>query len=56
MGRPVTKPLLLILALQVLTFIALGILFMREGQWRLGIAQALLAAVQLIIYTGRMAP
>lgn len=44
----------LILAVQVLTFIALGALFIRDGQVRLGVAQLMLAAVQAVIYTGRM--
>ena len=47
--------MLLVLALQVLTFIALGILFMREGQWRLGACQVMLAGVQAILYSGRFA-
>lgn len=43
-----------ILLVQVLTFIALGIIFLTDGQWRLGTAQLLLAAVQAIIYSGEM--
>jgi hypothetical protein len=44
-----------ILAVQVLTFVALGGYFIANDQWRLGTAQLLLAAVQAIIYTGRFA-
>lgn len=44
-----------ILAVQVLTFLALGWLFLAAGDWRLGAAQLLLAGVQAIIYSGRMA-
>lgn len=44
-----------ILIVQVLTFIALGTLFLVSGDWRLGAAQLLLASVQAIIYSGRMA-
>jgi hypothetical protein len=39
-----------IVAVQVLTFVALGALLCAEGQWRLGSAQLLLAAVQAVIY------
>jgi hypothetical protein len=44
-----------LLAIQVATFVALGVLFLAGGQLRLGIAQLLLAAVQAVIYSGRMA-
>jgi hypothetical protein len=44
--------LLIILGVQVLTFGALGVMFLVEGNWRLGVAQLLLAAVQAIIYSG----
>ncbi|MGH2964409.1 MAG: hypothetical protein ACRDMH_03380 [Solirubrobacterales bacterium] len=44
-----------ILTVQICTFIALGATFISAGQWRLGTAQLLLALVQLIIYSGRMA-
>jgi predicted membrane-bound dolichyl-phosphate-mannose-protein mannosyltransferase len=44
-----------ILGIQVATFIALGALFVAQGQWRLGGAQLLLAAVQAVIYSGKMA-
>jgi hypothetical protein len=44
-----------ILGIQVVTFVALGALFIAEGQWRLGAAQLLLAAVQAVIYSGKMA-
>lgn len=44
-----------ILIIQVITFILLGIYFLDLGDWRLGTAQLLLAIVQGIIYSGRMA-
>ena len=44
-----------ILAVQVITFVAIGAVFIAQGQLRLGIAQLLLAGVQAIIYSGRMA-
>lgn len=40
-----------ILAIQVATFIALGCLFLSQGNWRLGTAQILLALVQGVIYS-----
>jgi uncharacterized membrane protein len=45
----------LVLGVQVVTFLALGIAFAAAGQWRLGTAQLLLAAVQTVVYSGRMA-
>lgn len=39
-----------ILLIQVATFVALGVLFVHQGQLRLGIAQLLLALVQGLIY------
>lgn len=44
-----------LLLIQVATFVALGVLFLAAGDWRLGVAQLLLAAVQGVIYSGRMA-
>jgi hypothetical protein len=44
-----------ILVVQVATFVALGIHFLASGDWRLGVSQVLLAVVQAIIYSGRMA-
>lgn len=44
-----------VLAVQVATFAALGALFLHQGQWRLGVAQMLLAVVQAVIYSGQMA-
>lgn len=41
-----------ILTIQVLTFVALGVCFLSIGEWRLGVAQILLAAVQGVIYSG----
>lgn len=43
-----------ILGIQVLTFVALGVVYLCQGEWRLGAAQILLAAVQAVIYTGSM--
>jgi hypothetical protein len=40
-----------ILAIQCLTFLALGAWFLGAGHWRLGAAQLLLAAVQGVIYS-----
>ncbi len=47
--------LAVVLVVQVATFVALGAAFLAEGQWRLGTAQLLLAAVQAVVYGGRMA-
>jgi hypothetical protein len=44
-----------LLSVQVATFLALGAIFLHAGNWRLGTTQLLLAAVQAVIYTGRMA-
>jgi hypothetical protein len=44
----------LVLVVQVATFVYLGMRFLGLGDWRLGTAQLLLAAVQGIIYSGRM--
>lgn len=41
-----------VLAVQVATFVALGGYFLVTGNWRLGVSQVLLAAVQAIIYSG----
>lgn len=43
-----------LLGIQVATFVVLGICFCLIDQWRLGIAQLLLAAVQVVVYTGQM--
>lgn len=40
-----------VLIVQVLTFIVLGIIFTARGDWRVGSAQLLLAAVQGIVYS-----
>lgn len=45
---------MIVLALQVATFLWLGMHFLLSGQWRLGVAQVLLAAVQAVIYSGEM--
>lgn len=39
---------------QLGTFLGLGLIFIFDGQYRLGAAQLLLAVVQAIIYTGKM--
>lgn len=44
-----------VLVIQVVTFVWLGALFFQRGDWRLGTAQLLLAVVQAVIYSGRMA-
>lgn len=44
-----------LLIVQVATFGLLGALFISQGQYRLGSAQLLLAAVQAVLYSGRMA-
>jgi hypothetical protein len=43
-----------LLALQVATYVGLGVLYLTRGDWRFGVAQLLLAVVQAVIYTGRM--
>lgn len=40
-----------ILLIQVGTFLALGGIFLAAGEWRLGVAQLLLAGVQGVIYS-----
>lgn len=42
----------IILIIQVATFLALGAMFLASGDWRLGVAQILLAVVQAVIYSG----
>ena len=49
------SPLNLVLSVQVMTFVILGLAFISSGQWRLGVSQLLLATVQALIYSGRMA-
>jgi hypothetical protein len=39
-----------ILAVQALTYVALGTAFLMAGNWRLGITQLLLAVVQGLVY------
>lgn len=39
-----------VLAVQVVTYIVLGVLFLDSGDWRFGVAQFLLAIVQGVIY------
>lgn len=43
-----------LLAVQVFTMVAMGCIFIRHGQWRLGVAQLLLAAVTAVVYSGSM--
>jgi hypothetical protein len=43
--------LTIILVVQCLTFLALGALFLSQGNWRLGVAQLLLLIVQGVIYS-----
>ena len=40
-----------ILAVQVLTFVALGLIFLSQGNWKLGTTQLLLAMVQGLMYS-----
>lgn len=40
-----------VLGLQVGTYVALGLAFIHNGQWRFGVVQLLLAAVQGLIYS-----
>lgn len=44
-----------LLLVQIATFIALGCGFLAAGQWRLGVAQLLLAIIQAVLYSGKMA-
>lgn len=44
--------MILVLAVQVATFAGLGVYFLTRGDWRLGVSQLLLAAVQAVIYGG----
>lgn len=39
-----------LLAVQAATFVGLGVELIRTGDWRLGVAQLLLAGVQVLIY------
>jgi hypothetical protein len=41
----------LVLVVQVATMLILGAHFFSTGQWRLGVAQALLAAVTAVLYS-----
>ena len=41
-----------LLAVQVVSFVVIGVWYLTEGNWRLGVSQVLLAAVQGIIYSG----
>lgn len=43
--------MVLVLSVQVATFVVLGIHFILDGNWRLGVAQLLLAVVQAVIYS-----
>jgi hypothetical protein len=40
-----------VLFIQVITFVVLGVYYLTVNQWRLGVAQLLLAAVQAVIYS-----
>jgi len=41
-----------LVAVQAFTMVCLGVIFLRRGDWRLGVAQLLLAAVTWVIYSG----
>lgn len=40
-----------LLVIQVVTFVGLGLVRLAAGDWRLGVAQLLLALVQAIVYS-----
>lgn len=42
----------LMLYIQAATFAALGIHFLRQGNWRLGFAQVAVGVVQVVLYGG----
>ena len=44
-----------VLPIQVATFVILGLVLLAQHQYRLGPVQLLLAAVQAILYSGKMA-
>jgi hypothetical protein len=44
-----------LLAVQIFTFVCFGVISLRNGETRLGVAQLLLAVVQYVIYSGSMA-
>jgi len=47
-----TRPFLIaLLAVQVATFVVYGAVMLARGNWRIGVGQLLLAAVQAIVYS-----
>jgi hypothetical protein len=44
-----------LLTVQVVSLVGLGAHFLAIGQWRLGVAQILLAGVTAVLYSGSMA-
>lgn len=40
-----------VLVAQVATYLTLGVYFLAAGNWRLGVAQLLLAAVQAVLFS-----
>ncbi len=43
-----------LLAVQVTTMVCMGVIFIRNGEGRLGVAQLLLGVVTAVIYSGSM--
>jgi hypothetical protein len=39
-----------LVAIQAASFVALGVVILRDGDWRLGVAQFLLAGVTAVVY------
>ena len=46
------NPWYVVLGVQVVSFLSMGIYYLTQGNWRLGVSQILLACVQGIIYSG----
>lgn len=44
-----------VLGAQVVTYLILGVYFLSVGNWRLGVAQLLLAAVQGVLFSDGLA-
>jgi hypothetical protein len=43
----------IVVGVQAATMIVVGSAFLAQGEWRLGVAQMLLAVVTAVLYTGR---
>lgn len=46
--------LLTFLVIETLSFVGMGVYFFAVGGWRLGVAQVLLAVVNVAIYSGKV--